>query len=341
MAKSPYVCVLLRFINVKAMKKDGSCAPLMVTIRCLTYNHEPYIRQCLDGFVMQKTNFRFEAIVHDDASTDGTAAIIREYAEKYPDIIRPIYETENQYSKHDGSIRKIMDAHTRGKYIAVCEGDDYWIDPLKLQKQVDFMEKHPEYTLSHTAFKFYYQNNSVFKEFENKKTEEYSEDLLISAILDDNSYRIQTNTALYPFSIFQDILNENPFLFSGFFLMGDTQLWCCLASRGKVHYLKDITAVYRVADGSACRSLIPKKKYRFHLSCWELRWYLFDKLKIKNYRLKVKITIYYIYTLLRYMLWDIEYSPAYKPWGYYPCHYIISKKIFRHILSSYFNKKVR
>ena len=78
--------------------------PLMVTILCLVYNHESYIRQCLEGFVMQKTNFRFEAIVHDDASTDGTAAIIREYAEKYPDIIKPIFETENQYSKGDGSL---------------------------------------------------------------------------------------------------------------------------------------------------------------------------------------------------------------------------------------------
>ena len=121
--------------------------PIMVSIRCLVYNHEPYIRQCLDGFVMQKTNFRFEAIVHDDASTDGTAAIIREYAEKYPDIIKPIFETENQYSKGNGALRKIMDAHMRGKYIALCEGDDYWIDPLKLQKQVDFLVSHQDYTM--------------------------------------------------------------------------------------------------------------------------------------------------------------------------------------------------
>ena len=129
--------------------------PLMVTIRCITYNHEPYIRQCLEGFVMQKTNFRFEAIVHDDASTDGTAAIIREYAEKYPDIIKPIYETENQYSKRDGSLRRIMDAHTHGKYVAMCEGDDYWIDPLKLQKQVDFLEDNPEYGMVHTNFRIF------------------------------------------------------------------------------------------------------------------------------------------------------------------------------------------
>ena len=118
--------------------------PLMVTIRCITYNHESYIRQCLDGFLMQKTTFRFEAIVHDDASTDGTATIIREYADKYPNIIKPIFETENQYSKRDGSLRRILDAHTHGKYIAMCEGDDYWTDPYKLQKQVDFLESHPD-----------------------------------------------------------------------------------------------------------------------------------------------------------------------------------------------------
>ena len=128
------------------MKKNN--AEIVVSIQCLAYNHEPYIRQCLDGFVMQETNFRFEAIVHDDASTDGTAAIIREYAEKYPDIIKPIFQTENQYSKHDGTIRKIMNAKMRGKYVAMCEGDDYWIDPLKLQKQVNYLESHPECTLT-------------------------------------------------------------------------------------------------------------------------------------------------------------------------------------------------
>ena len=83
---------------------------ILLSIRCFVYNHEPYLRQCLEGFVMQKTSFAFEAIVHDDASTDNSAAIIREYAEKYPDIIKPIYETENQYSKHDGSLRRIMDS---------------------------------------------------------------------------------------------------------------------------------------------------------------------------------------------------------------------------------------
>ena len=116
----------------------------LVSIRCMVYNHEPYLRQCLDGFVMQRTTFPFEAIVHDDASTDGSAAIIREYAERYPDIIKPIYETENQYWK--GTIGKIIRSvrNPNAKYFALCEGDDYWTDPLKLQKQVDALEAHPD-----------------------------------------------------------------------------------------------------------------------------------------------------------------------------------------------------
>lgn len=140
----------------------------LVSIRCTVYNHEPFLRQCLDGFVMQKTTFPFEAIVHDDASTDGSAAIIREYAERYPDIIKPIYETENQYSKHDGSLRRIMDAamHPNSKYIATCEGDDYWTDPNKLQLQVDFLESHPDYYMTCHGYEYYYEDSHKFQEQE-------------------------------------------------------------------------------------------------------------------------------------------------------------------------------
>ena len=117
-------------------------APL-VAIHCLVYNHEPYLRDCFEGFVMQQTNFPFVAIVHDDVSTDGSAAIIREYEAKYPHIFKPIYETENQYSKKDGSLERIMNAAidaTGAQYVAMCEGDDYWIDSHKLQRQVDLLE---------------------------------------------------------------------------------------------------------------------------------------------------------------------------------------------------------
>lgn len=123
-----------------------------VSIICNAYNHEKYIKDALEGFVMQRTTFPIEVLVHDDASTDNTANIIREYEKKYPDIIKPIYQTENQYSKDNGAVGKIQRSRARGKYIASCEGDDYWTDPYKLQKQFDAMEKHPQYTMcAHAA----------------------------------------------------------------------------------------------------------------------------------------------------------------------------------------------
>ena len=116
----------------------------MVSICCITYNQEAYIRDALDGFIKQKTNFQWELLIHDDASTDRTAEIIREYAKRYPDRIFPILQTENQYSQGLTNISGTFNfPRARGKYIAMCEGDDYWTDETKLQRQVDFMEAHP------------------------------------------------------------------------------------------------------------------------------------------------------------------------------------------------------
>ncbi len=122
-----------------------------VTVVCLSYNMEKYIRNALDGFVMQRVNFPLEVLIHDDASTDQSANIIREYAEKYPDLIKPILQTENQYSKGVIISKTYMYPNAKGKYIAFCEGDDYWTDPDKLQKQYDFLESHPEYSFCANA----------------------------------------------------------------------------------------------------------------------------------------------------------------------------------------------
>lgn len=118
-----------------------------VSIFCLAYNHEKYIRDTLNGFIMQKTNFKYEVIIHDDASTDNTAKIIKEYADKYPEIIKPIFQTENQYSKGIPAVIKYVHPKLQGRYLALCEGDDCWIDPYKLQKQYDALENHPEYDM--------------------------------------------------------------------------------------------------------------------------------------------------------------------------------------------------
>lgn len=117
---------------------------IMVSVCCTVFNHAPYLRKTLDGFVNQKTSFPFEVVIHDDASTDGSADIIREYCEKYPDLFVPILQTENQYSKKVPITRTIVFPLMRGKYVAMCEGDDYWCDENKLQLQVDYMEAHPD-----------------------------------------------------------------------------------------------------------------------------------------------------------------------------------------------------
>ena len=126
-------------------------SPILVAVQCLVFNHEPYLRQCLDGFVMQKTNFRFVVIVHDDCSTDGSASIIREYAEKYPNLFHVIIQPQNLYSRGISPTREYINPiieQLKPKYIAMCEGDDYWTDPHKLQKQVDFLEEHQNYSFT-------------------------------------------------------------------------------------------------------------------------------------------------------------------------------------------------
>jgi len=133
----------------------------LVTISCITYNHEKYIRDAIESFLAQQTSFPIEILIHDDASTDKTTNIIREFEQKHPDLIFPLYQTENQYSK-GVKPEKINQDRARGKYLAYCEGDDYWPDPLKLQKQVDFLEANPDYSLTYCRFKTLDQSTGQF-----------------------------------------------------------------------------------------------------------------------------------------------------------------------------------
>lgn len=230
--------------------EEKDSRPLMVTIRCITYNHEPYIRQCLEGFVMQKTNFRFEAVVHDDASTDGTADIIREYAEKYPDIIKPIFETENQYSKHDGAISRIMNEHTHGKYVAMCEGDDYWIDSLKLQKQVDFLEGNPEYSMCfHNAFVYKEEipDVSLFNMMKSDK------DLLPHDAI--HKWLVPTAAIVAHRNVVLNHPQWMPRIYSGDYSLILFALYC-----GKIHYLHSISSVYRLSYSAGSMSALMKKQ---------------------------------------------------------------------------------
>ena len=229
----------------------------VVCIRCTTYNHESYIAQALDGFIMQETDFPFEVIVHDDASTDKTADIIREYAAKYPKIIKPIYETENQYSKKDNSLRKIMDNACKGEFMAICEGDDYWIDPLKLQKQVDYLRAHPKCSLVRTEINRLYQKTGfVEKCFFTKIKKENNRDTLEDYIW--NAWFAAPCTWLY-----RSDIPPRPSLNGKKYFIGDILMLLNFASFGDIHFMPDVTAVYRILDNSASHFKRPIDSYRF------------------------------------------------------------------------------
>lgn len=234
---------------------------IKVVIECFTYNHGPYVRQCLDGFVSQKTNFKFVAIVHDDASTDNTADIIREYAERYPDIIIPIIELENQYSKRNGSLCRIMDeavALYNPEYVAICEGDDYWIDPLKLQKQFDFMEAHPNHSMCFHAIRRQYDGqNRPFDDIHR-----YSSDVEVVPVKDiiiprpggpgtaSFFYREKMRLPMPEWALKAPV--------------GDRPLKLVLMVRGSLGYIDDVMSVYRVCSVGSWSESIQRdmKKYK-------------------------------------------------------------------------------
>ena len=216
----------------------------LVSIQCLVYNHEPYLRQCLDGFVMQKTNFKFEAIVHDDASTDNSAKIIKEYADRYPDIIKPIFEEENQFSKSEGSLGKIMNAACRGKYIAFCEGDDYWSDPYKLQRQIDILEDSDKISIVYTAFKTIDQyGGNIKRPFYEKCLKKSKSGNIFYALMKGNF--ILTLTVCIRSSVINSQLYTN---YCG--RKFDYHLFLSAAALGNAFYIPEITGCYRKQNES-------------------------------------------------------------------------------------------
>lgn len=218
---------------------------IMVSVVCNAFNHGKYIKDTLEGFVTQKTNFPFEVLVHDDASTDNTADIIREYEAKYPELIKPICQTENQYSQKININRTYQIPRIKGKYVALCEGDDYWTDPLKLQKQVDFMEANPDCTMCGCSVAWLNMETNTMSHTK-CSTSEDREITLEEIILEKKGRPMQTAS----FLILADIYKEKvDWAFK--FPAGDVILLLKSAIRGKVYMLADEMAVYRnLAPGS-------------------------------------------------------------------------------------------
>lgn len=230
----------------------------MVSIRCIAYNHERYISKALDGILMQKTIFPFEIIIHDDASTDRTASIIKDYEVKYPKIIKVIYESENQYSKHNGYIFKTIATKCSGKYIANCEGDDYWTDCNKLEKQIAFMEKHPDVIATTHNFSTIGNNDEIIKEnYPSIKKGFYSLKKYRRGILPGQTATLIFRNDFAGFSLLKEYQNIKWVVGPG-----DRRYYFLLASHGSIYCFADNMSCYRhvISSGS---SFSANRKFSF------------------------------------------------------------------------------
>lgn len=221
----------------------GKTNDIVVTILTLAYNHEPYIRQCLDGILMQQTNFKFELLIHDDASTDGTTNIIREYESKYPEIIKPIYQKENQYSNKVPIGVTYLYPRAIGKYIALCEGDDYWTDPLKLQKQVDFLEANPDFVMCSTHYTIYSQYNHTMGDTFPLITRDKDLIYSLNDFITDKVWYTQPLTSMFRNNV--KVLDA----YKKCSYRKDATLFYLLLKEGKGMLLKDVTGIYRQHAG--------------------------------------------------------------------------------------------
>lgn len=209
----------------------------LVSIICCTYNHGPYIRECLDGFMIQKTDFPIEVLIHDDASTDSTADIIKEFEEKYPSIIKPIYAKENRYSQGIDIFSQILLPKALGKYIAICEGDDYWTDSFKLQKQVDFLELNKNCSVC--CHKYILQESNQIVICNDVFDDSFFH---IEEYIDSKQWIIQPLTAVFRSSCY----NNQEFM--QYKCSKDVTLFYYLLNKGNAYKMSDVMGVYRLHD---------------------------------------------------------------------------------------------
>lgn len=204
----------------------------MVSVFCMVYNHEPFIAQTLKGFLMQKTNFTTQIVLGEDCSSDGSRAVILEYAHKYPSKFKLLLHDTNIGALKN---QRMVFEHCDGKYIAMCEGDDYWTDPLKLQKQVDFLEHNPDFSVSFT-------NTAIVNEFSKVITEK-SITKIEKSIFTHLDMPIFAPTLT---RVMRNVFNDKNAMRD---LYGDTTILVWASKFGKVHYLDEVTSAYRKHQG--------------------------------------------------------------------------------------------
>ena len=234
---------------------------ILVSISCITYNHARFLRRCFDGFLSQVTNFNYEILVHDDCSTDGTIEIIKEFSNKYPELIKPIFEDENQFSLGKPIGTSVWNLpRAKGKYIAICEGDDYWTDSYKLQKQVDFLERNKGYGLCYTDYSLRDEHLRLVQAscFRNGKHRSLSfEDHLV------NQGYIAPMTWLFSKEVFSKFNPPKHFFDRSFAIALE------FFHNSKIGYIEDDTAVHVIHKDSATHQKDPIKAFSYKVDVFK------------------------------------------------------------------------
>lgn len=234
---------------------------IAVSIVCLTFNHEKYVRQALESFVSQKTEFSFEVIVHDDASSDGTANIIREYATRYPNVIRPVLQTENQFSKGVPILATYTANLVRGKYVAMCEGDDFWTDVNKIQKQYDILQSHPDCSMCTHIVQEVYENGAVAPKQHPSNSLPEGEIDTFDFLKLQVQYPFQTSSFFMRKELWVE-LAVNPPMFRQISDVGDEPMLLYMVAHGNIYYLPDSMSCYRIFSNSSWSKKVKNDRSR-------------------------------------------------------------------------------
>jgi glycosyltransferase involved in cell wall biosynthesis len=249
----------------------------LVTVLILTYNHEKFIAQAVDSVLMQRVNFDIEVLVGNDASTDGTAAILDTYNKQGKNDLRIINHSANL-----GGLKneQMLFENAKGKYICFLEGDDYWTDDLKLQKQVDFLEANSGYGMVHADVDHFYEVTGDTETHVNRKNQvRMPEGSIFNDLMKPEPVFIKTATVC-----FRKELVEKHFDYSlaikDHWPLTDFPLWLDIAAHSNVHYMDEVFATYRLLNESASRTRSPEKKLKFHKGLYRIKRHYGSKYKL-------------------------------------------------------------
>jgi glycosyltransferase involved in cell wall biosynthesis len=248
----------------------------LVSVVLMCYNQKEYIPQALGCILEQKCDYPMEIVVGDDGSKDGSRELFEEYQAKYPDLIRLVPKAANK-----GVLGNWRDSvnECKGKYVAVCHCDDFWHDPLKLQKEVNFLEENAEYGMVHTDSHFLLTSTNTIIEDYNKKHQPNVIDGFVFEDLISGKFFINTLTGCFRKSVYDKHVNVDEFIKAGF-IYEDLPTWLEIARHSKLKYLPDSTATYRIMQNSISRPSDLTKRFGFLKNHYVIKKYFIEKYKV-------------------------------------------------------------